>query len=188
MENLIAEKTVNSYTIKIYQDNDPTDPREWDNLGKMVCFHRGYSLGDEKEFKDPEDFQEYLQKNHKKIIYLPLYLYDHSGITISTKPFSCQWDSGQVGYIYITYEDIRKEYNTKKVTKEIKEKVLAILKLEVEIYDRYLTGQVFGFVVEDNKGEVIDSCWGYFDTPEEIIEYVEETVVKYYDYQLEISL
>ncbi len=186
MENIIAEKTVNSYTIKIYQEDAPMNPREeWDNFGKMICWHKDYILGDKHKW-DLEDFQEYLQKNHKKIICLDLYLYDHSGITISTKPFSCPWDSGQVGYIYTTYEDIRKEYNTKKVTKEIKEKVLALLKSEVEIYDRYLTGQVYGFVVEDNKGEVIDSCWGYFDTPEEIISEVEKNVIDNYDYQLNI--
>ena len=32
---------------------------------------------------------------------LPLYLYDHGGITMSTNPFSCPWDDGgQVGWIY----------------------------------------------------------------------------------------
>jgi len=35
-----------------------------------------------------------------KHVILPLYLYDHSGITMSTSVFSCPWDSGQVGWIY----------------------------------------------------------------------------------------
>jgi hypothetical protein len=37
-----------------------------------------------------------------KVCIKDLYLYDHSGITISTSPFSCGWDSGQVGFIYLT--------------------------------------------------------------------------------------
>jgi len=35
-----------------------------------------------------------------KYVILPLYLYDHGGITMSTGAFSCPWDSGQVGWIY----------------------------------------------------------------------------------------
>ena len=45
-----------------------------------------------------KDIQE---KVSTKIIILPLYLYDHSGISMKTTPFSCQWDSGQVGWIYV---------------------------------------------------------------------------------------
>lgn len=43
-----------------------------------------------------------------KYVILPLYLYDHSGITISTVPFSCPWDSGQVGWIYAPKDTFRK--------------------------------------------------------------------------------
>jgi hypothetical protein len=36
------------------------------------------------------------------------------------------------------------------------------LRGEVETYDMYLTGQVYGFIVKDDEGEDLDSCWGYF--------------------------
>jgi hypothetical protein len=42
----------------------------------------------------------------RTVVVLPLYLYDHSGLTISTSPFSCRWDSGQVGYIHTTFEQV----------------------------------------------------------------------------------
>ena len=35
-------------------------------------------------------------------VFLPLYLFDHSGITMNTSGFSCPWDSGQVGWIFCT--------------------------------------------------------------------------------------
>ena len=41
----------------------------------------------------------------QKYLMLPLYLYDHSGITMNTTGFSCPWDSGQVGWIYAFKED-----------------------------------------------------------------------------------
>ena len=34
------------YVLVIQPDDDPFNPREDDNFGKMVCFHRRYHLGD----------------------------------------------------------------------------------------------------------------------------------------------
>ena len=78
-------------TIKIYQDEDAENPRDWDNFGHMICFHSRYTLGDKHEMT-PEDARQLYDR--KDVIALPLYLYDHSGITIRTSPFSCPWDSG----------------------------------------------------------------------------------------------
>ena len=36
-----------------------------------------------------------------KVAILPLYLYDHSGLTMSTNDFGDRWDSGCVGFIYM---------------------------------------------------------------------------------------
>ena len=37
--------TRGSYVLVVQQDDSPFNPREDDNFGKMVCFHRQYSLG-----------------------------------------------------------------------------------------------------------------------------------------------
>ncbi len=39
------------YRLEIFEDLDPTDPREFDNLGTMICFHNMYTFGDETELK-----------------------------------------------------------------------------------------------------------------------------------------
>ena len=67
----------------------------------------------------------------------PLYLYDHSGITINTGGFSCPWDSGQVGYAVIDPDTLQKEWDGDR------DKALACLEAEVETYARYLEGQVY---------------------------------------------
>lgn len=89
-------------------------------------------------------------------ITLPLYLYDHSGITMSCGPFSCPWDSGQVGLIV-----------AKKGAENLSdEEIEQILRSEVEIYDHYLQGNVWEFVVYDGD-EVVDSCCGFFGDVED---------------------
>ena len=94
-----------TFTLRIVQDEDPVNPRlDFDNLGKMICFHKRYNLGDEHNI-DPVDFNGWddmavhLTKAHDAAVILPLFLYDHSGITLQTSPFSCPWDSGQIGFI-----------------------------------------------------------------------------------------
>jgi hypothetical protein len=153
----IAEK--NGLKVYLAQDEDACNPREeYDNMGTMVCWHRRYSLGDKHEFKSPDDFLEWWKENGKGGVLLSLYLYDHSGITMSTAPFSCPWDSGQVGWIYVTADKIKQEYRS---DPDAAKRAEEYLKGEVETYDQYLRGEVYGYILEGPDGEV-DSCWGFF--------------------------
>lgn len=115
-----------------------------------------------------------------KYVILPLYLYDHSGITISAVPFSCRWDSGQVGFIYTSEHAYNKAMMRPAGTPmnaEDTARATRALLAEVEEYDQYLTGDVYGFTIERAvayekhraDGETIcgvdwdhdDSCWGF---------------------------
>lgn len=161
------EKKVGKYMVKTEQDPSPESPREWDNLGKMVCFHRRYKLGDEHDynFTDVESWEELerlVTKREKACVVLPLYLYDHSGITMNTTGFSCRWDSGRVGLIYMTKETYLSNFGGKIMTKKRKEHAKELLVGEVETYDQFLTGDVYGFRILDEDDNEIDSCWGYY--------------------------
>src|SRR5579864_4230829 len=105
-------ETLNEYgkIIKIYPDEDAENPRDWDNLGTMICFHRRYQLGDKHTFQTPADFDEWRNKENPEdylAIILPLYLLDHSGLRMSVSSFHDHWDSGQVGWIYVTKEKVK---------------------------------------------------------------------------------
>jgi len=165
-------------TLEIYQDDSLKSPREWDNNGLMVCFHSRYNLGDKHDYATPDDFREWMEENPDEVIaVLPLYLYDHSGITMSTDAFSCPWDSGQVGWIVATRENLKAGGHD--VDNLDVEQVKQWLVGEVETYDQYLTGDVWGFVLRgptkhcdacghDEEGDEIDSCWGFYgDNPME---------------------
>lgn len=144
------------YKVVIRQDTEAESPREWDNEGTMACWHSRYMLGD-KQIERGEGVDEDVPED---VVRLPLYLYDHGGLTMSTSPFGCGWDSGQVGWIYATLEDPEDERERARVTKN--------LIGEVEVYDIYLTGQVYGYRVykhgddEEWLLEEVGSCWGYY--------------------------
>lgn len=108
----------------------------------------------------------YLSILDRHVVILPIFLYDHSGITIRTSPFSCLWDSGQVGYIYITYEKAKQEYGFETIDQGAVEKIKAYLINEVNIYDQYLTGDVYYYTVEPKENNKMpgctDSCGGFY--------------------------
>lgn len=179
MENEIYK----GYTIKIEQDDCVESPREWDNLGTMVCFHNRYTLGDKNNPYSADNYNNWteMEKDIRKAegtrIISPLYLYDHSGLRIKIGNFygllpqgHAEFDSGQVGFIYASNAKIRKEYNVKHITKNVIEKVKKVLENEVKTYDQYLSGDVYMFSIEDAEGENVDSCgsyYGYYETLEE---------------------
>jgi len=193
------EKKIGNYLIEIEQDNNPESPRNWDNLGTMVCFHRRYSLGDKHEYKS-DDYNNYhvmknsLIKEHDICVILPLYLYDHSGITMNTTGFSCGWDSGQVGWIFVSKKKVREEYSVKRINKKLKERITQYLIGEVKTYDQYLTGDVYGYKISKisrcNLGhehhEELDSCWGFYGEDECLME--AESMVEFYRQPKQLEL
>lgn len=236
-------------------DNDPLNPRyDYDgNIGKMMCWHRHYQLGDYKDndyenneyflsdmlrknvpeksiinyvknkkasnglelrynrkekmwqlwgtyywlplgsCKDasfgvieeneniewlvdeiiealPQQDVWYLLEKHANIIFLPLYLYDHSGISMSCShgyPYNDRWDSCCVGYIYTDKETVldtcgnANKRNWKKIAYEN-------MRGEVEIYNQMLVGEVYDIFVEEYDGKLddwdfADYCGGFFN-------------------------
>ena len=175
MHDPVHQEAYQGLTIKIFHDSDAESPREWSNLGTLICWHRRYRLGDRHQFDSPEAFLRDLsgvsdqsdlsmdqlrERAERKSVLLPVFLYDHSGLAMNTIGFHCPWDSGQVGYVYVTLEAIRKEFGATRVTKALREKAEDVLRGEVASYDAYLGGRVYGYVIEQG-GEEIDACWGF---------------------------
>lgn len=224
------------YTLEVEQDEIAEDPRDWDNLCTMVCWHRHYNLGDKHDFDNPDEFMQHLyldvtgkhwcddhddddwQDVYKElqktnlVLIKPINMYDHSGITVSTSngyPYNDRWDAGTVGFIYVTKKTIFREgcqlaerdengeyiliehkhenapstYSHKCIpTTEDNWKEVADyhIETEMETYDQYLRGEVYGFkliktvvdqepcphcgevIREYEEEEEVDSCWGFY--------------------------
>lgn len=205
MESEIEYK---GYIIKIMQDYDSESPRECDNLGTMVCWHRRMNLGDEQPKGSPTDFmlheliynfedkipypedsycEDWLLEDEKRIfeyfykfhVVVPICAYEHGGITISSG-YRAGWDSfdsGQLGFIYVSKEKALKELAQKRWSKKFEEKIVSYLNGEIETYDQYLNNDVYGYIIEKDEDE-LDSCWGFYG--EEYCLEEAKSVVDYY--------
>lgn len=160
-----------SQDFRLHIERDPAaeSPREWDTVGTIVARHTRYQLGDQDapaiawdELSGWYEVEEHLAEEHGAIAVLPVYLYDHSGLALSTTPFSCPWDSGRVGAIYATAKSVAITLGQD----ASREQILRALREEVSLFDSYVSGDVWGFVICDRFGNVLDSCGGFFDRQE----------------------
>lgn len=163
------------HVLRIKRDEDPSNPRAWDNPTKMACRHSRHNLGDAHYRIDPRDSLASARKTiPDTAVWMPLYLLDHSGLTISTKPFNCPWDSGQVGFVWIERETIIQEWGhlvVGNVEGPAQTAALKCLEADVAVYNQYLQGDCWGFELVSietcmscgNSSEtLIDSCWGFY--------------------------
>lgn len=181
----------------INHDDFAEDPREWDNLTTMICFHNRYDLGDKHNYS-ADDYsgwdamEEAIMRDEKPLVIKPLYMYDHSGITISTEPFGCRWDSGQIGFVFITQKNLDSYglvIGGEETWQGYLERLTLRLENEVKIYDSYIAGDTFSYTIEDENGKVVDSTGGFYGdmkesglleyllehlTPEEVGEFMDE--------------
>ena len=158
---LHEERDACGLTLIVSADLDPIDPRrDFDHLCTLVCWHRRYDLGDKHTFETPEAFRAGMAARPHTL--LPVFLYDHSGITIATTPFSCPWDSGQIGWIFVELLKLRAEFAGVSDPAELQRKAEALMRAEIAEYDQYLTGNVWCARIEDCAGAVIDICCGFF--------------------------
>lgn len=163
--------------LSIMYDEYADNPRnETDcNVGKFAvrksCKYADNEANLELEFCSREDDEKALNADKNIIAYLPVYVYDHSGVCMNTTGFSCPWDSGRIGWIVCTRESLRRIGfdSWKRITKKRRKAILEWLRREVETYSAYMSGEVYGFQITENadpddpeRGEIVDSCWGYY--------------------------
>ena len=157
--------------IRIEYDTESESPANWDNVGQ-ITYRKGARNVLGTEAVDMDRFEEIeLGIKNGTLIGLPVYAYVHSGATIATTPFSCPWDSGRSGWVYCTREAAVKEFGKKICTAAVRQSALKRMEGEVDTFDQYLRGEVYGYIVErverdeDDEelgSERLDSCWGWY--------------------------
>ena len=151
-------------TLIVEAEDHPLNPREeFELLGQMVCWHSRYRLGDKHDWREPDEFRQHL-KSRTGVIALPVYLYDHSGLALSTTPFHCPWDSGQVGWIWMERDTALAAFSRggKRLTLKLRRQAEEALRAEVREYHQYLSGDVWYIRVENEDGDVLDSGGGFY--------------------------
>jgi hypothetical protein len=87
-------------------------------------------------------------------------------LKIGDFPEYAYFDSGQVGFAFVTREDIKKAFNVQRITSKVKEKARKVLEAEIETFAAYVSGDVYAYHTISPEGEIIDSCCGFYNIDE----------------------
>lgn len=164
----LKDKGGKQYFLSIERDRAPESPRtSMTNLTHMICWPRHYDLGDEHNFSDIEALANWIKEQEDsgdEVCCRPLFLLEHGGLSISTRDFNDRWDSGCVGMVYVLKSELcRVGFSFTSVP--WKNVASGIIDDEVEYYDQYLRGEVYGyrlFELDGNKMIENDSRWGFY--------------------------
>jgi len=173
----ISEKPL----LEIEHDSEPISPREDSNFGYFITVDRDYHSPDkhpelESIVKRTGD-QASDQADHMRLItewieerqeglgtgsvikIYPVVKYEHSGVSYSLGSTSGFDYSNNGFYIVVAKTFAELVADNGMQDPELEDAI----KAEIELYNKYVNGEIYRFTLYDDKGEAVDSCSGFYD-------------------------
>lgn len=186
------------FKIKIYQDDMQNEsPDDWGNEDVfLVGYHRDFTverknilskdiavdtyrvLRNEQEITECDNPERVTELIHDYWIF-GLEAYIHSGVrlALSYEGNFCdrRWDVSQLGLVLVRKKECRLSKTAIKRARGL-----------IETWNDYLSGNIYGFQVEDDTEDDIDSCWGFYGDWEKsgILEHAKSAI----DYEIKDRL
>lgn len=146
-----------AYKMKLVRDEDCASPKdnsddhESGRVFLVTTRNRYFQVDHDLIPRDGDSYTIPAQIKQRYHIY-SLFAYIHSGVALSLGEFSDPWDSGQIGHVFVTKDASEITYPQKTAESLVEE------------WNQYLRGDVWGYVITDETGTTVDSCWGFYGT------------------------
>jgi hypothetical protein len=149
-------ETYKGKTIRIEQDEDARSPQEdGDDALCLIGDHRQFYVGPPGTTRNGKgrnfDVQEEIESRKETHHVFMLEAYIHSGVVLALAREGNfpdrQWDVSLLGAVFVS----KTEWPDAQKARE------AALSL-VSVWNQYLSGDVWGFTIEDSD----ESCWGFY--------------------------
>jgi len=160
-DNLVAYTTDGHFTLEVYEDLEPENPREWENVGKMIIWKENL------ENKDNKTYADIISKYYNDIVILYTLKVEiwHTGETeisidedltselekyVKTKDekiYEKLLNKNPDGIYYVLKSALDEYGSIKEIKKFINE--------EIELYNMYRNGEVYYYVLKQitEKGD-----------------------------------
>lgn len=158
MNNKTTIATQGRLTAYLIQDQDAQSPQEWgDESLFLIGQHREFFVAPDSKTRN-FSVEDEIEKRKDTHHVFPLEAYIHSGVVLALRDSvkaamfpDRQWDVSLVGVVFVTKSEWKR-----------KDKAQAAAAGLVETWNQYLSGDVWGYTIEDERGECLDSCWGFY--------------------------
>ena len=160
------------------------DTAEFSGVALTHCdyYDREYQEWSEREVETWGDIRRYMEKESPGVIAYPVSIntYDHTYSMDAAPQDRDEFDHRDTGVVYITRETAIKEWGKpgqRRVTQGIRTLATQCMRVEIETYSQYASGDVWFYTIQDEDGEHIDSrggLYGYDHAKEAAQEAVDE--------------
>lgn len=145
----------NALKYRIEQDEDAQSPQDFGDDGLfLVADHRDFFVPpskDERNFDVQTVIDDHKDTHH---VFL-LEAYIHSGVRLALAGEGNfpdrQWDVSLLGAVFASKSEWRTRAKARKAAEQ-----------HIETWNQYLSGDVWGVIIEDEEGNHLDSCWGFY--------------------------
>ena len=179
LEDLEVEtiyKDNNGHFFKLFYDEYSDSPRLDDNVATILTWERNYSSPDENN----DTFEEFAEKHGVDVskewdldsvmdamreegyYVLPVYALHHGVSHYSIHDFHDGWDSGIVGIAFCERQN--------KGLPDNDDYLRMIIDREVEMYDAWINGEIYGIALFNQREEQLDESCGYLRLDDNRIE------------------
>lgn len=168
------------YKIKIEPSEYYDSPDDWGDDKRFLIYDHRYFTIERKGYDPGEIFEFWSDNNETRILYngfyvFPVFAYINVGVSLSLSrsgwPFSCLWDTSFKGFALIKREKGTWTFDrARKAAKAL-----------IEVWNKYLSGDIWSYSIIDPYGDVIDSCSAFYDKDQ----CIEEAKVFIEDYEPE---
>lgn len=158
-KDAIYDKIADGIRLTIKPDGFVESPRgDRENLWCFSFTHKAYDLGDDKYRLNPNDYKSWkeygtaLQEEFGALELRPISMYEHSGVCLSVGAPTDRFDSGYVGFAFVTRETLEEAGLT--LDELGSDSIETDLKGELELYNAYLNGESYEILTtEVSTGE-----------------------------------
>lgn len=167
--------TIEKPRLVISHDHAPESPRTWEEpLGFFFTKERNHQSPDgtdnvlyqcmieaEDTATDTASHMEEIKRialndTMQTIVYItPVYKYEHGGV-VYRRGTAQGFDYSNCGFYIVTAKSAQ-ELGT---PPELYDKVID---QELDLYTKWANGEVYGYTLYDEKGELKESLWGFYD-------------------------
>lgn len=172
MPEAILSETLGNYTISVVPDYNAGSPREWTNVSRIISGSQWSGIADEQRSFSPAELRELAAEmladaDALAVWALTIYDYGSNGIGLALSEMyepGAEIDSETRfdALVYADAESCRESFGETWTLEQMRGAVTS----EIEELSRWARGETYGYVVSDEAGEHIDSCWGFIGEPE----------------------
>jgi len=142
----------NGYKVSIIPDTDAEQPGKYDEECFIVTTRNRYFevKGPNEETADTigENLEEWEETHHVYKLNALIHSGVHLSITSDLKEYYMGFDSGQIGFLLVKKDETPDPFKYAQGM--------------VEEWNQYLSGDVWGYTIEDGEENAYDSCWGFY--------------------------